>query len=57
MGGSIDHDLEILLKKYPESHGRLILQDLSPTVDPTESLSDGIKAIPLWFFHRTDCQR
>ena len=43
MGGGTGHHLEQLLRKFPESSGHLVLQDLPGTIDSLTSLAPGIQ--------------
>ena len=45
MGGARGHDLETFLKKFPSTHGRLMLQDLPSTIESVVGeLAPAIKA-------------
>ena len=50
VGGSKGHDLERFLDRYPESRGRLVLQDLPGVVEKVEGLSEGIQVMAHDFF-------
>lgn len=50
VGGGKGHDLERLLKQFPNIKGRLILQDLPATISNVKELSAGIQAMPHDFF-------
>ena len=43
MGGGKGRDISQFLAKFPESHGRLVLQDLAGTTDSLEGVADGIE--------------
>lgn len=49
VGGGGGHDLEKFLTRFPESKGRLVLQDLPTTIDNITSL-DGIHCMAHDFF-------
>ena len=50
VGGGEGHDLARFLAKYPESWGRLILQDLPIVLENVKTLDKGIKLMPHDFF-------
>lgn len=50
VGGGKGHDLERFLAKYPQSKGRLILQDLPGVLDNVKQLDEGIKLMSHDFF-------
>ena len=43
MGGGKGRDISRFLARFPESHGRLVLQDLAGTTDSLEGVADGIE--------------
>lgn len=50
VGGGKGHDLERLLSKYPQTKGRLVLQDLPDTINSIEQLSPDIHPMSHNFF-------
>ncbi len=50
VGGNKGHDLERLLHQFPQSKGRLVLQDLPSTISSIQELNPGIRAVPHDFF-------
>ena len=50
IGGARGHDLEAFLKRFPSTHGRLMLQDLPNTIETVDHLAPAIKAIVHDFF-------
>lgn len=50
VGGGQGHDLERFLSKYPQTKGRLILQDLPNSLNTIQQLSPGIHRMPHDFF-------
>jgi hypothetical protein len=50
MGGDRGHDLEIFLKSFPSTHGRLVLQDLPMTIATVPHLTPAIKPTVHDFF-------
>lgn len=50
VGGGKGHDLERFLERFPQTKGRLVLQDLPRTISSIQELSPGIHAMPHDFF-------
>lgn len=50
VGGSIGHDLSEFHRKWSQTPGRLVLQDLPDVVDKAVSLPSRIQAMPHDFF-------
>lgn len=50
VGGGKGHDLERLLSQYPQTKGRLVLQDLPDTINCIQQLSPDIRRMPHDFF-------
>lgn len=50
VGGGKGHDLERFLRKFPQTKGRLVLQDLPSTINSIQQLSPGIRPMPHDFF-------
>lgn len=50
VGGGKGHDLERFLGKYPQTKGKLILQDLPSTIDSIQLLSPDIRPMSHDFF-------
>lgn len=50
VGGGKGHDLERLLSQYPQTKGRLVLQDLPDTINRIQQLSPDIRRMPHDFF-------
>lgn len=50
VGGGKGHDLERLLTHYPQTKGRLVLQDLPSTINCIQQLSPDIRRMPHDFF-------
>ncbi|PMD42041.1 S-adenosyl-L-methionine-dependent methyltransferase [Hyaloscypha variabilis F] len=50
MGGDRGHDLEIFLKRFPSTQGRLVLQDLPMTIATVPHLAPAIKTTVHDFF-------
>ncbi|KAM3065051.1 hypothetical protein ACMFMG_006185 [Clarireedia jacksonii] len=48
--GGIGHDIEAFHKKYPQSKGRLVLQDLPSVIANIKQLDDAISRVPHDFF-------
>ncbi|MCJ1343168.1 hypothetical protein MMC31_001360 [Peltigera leucophlebia] len=50
VGGGKGHDLERFLSKYPQTKGRLVLQDLPSTINSIQQLSPDIRPMSHDFF-------
>ncbi|KAI9684553.1 MAG: hypothetical protein M1822_005641 [Bathelium mastoideum] len=50
MGGARGHGLEAFLRRFPSTHGRLLLQDLPKTIETVDHLAPAIKATVHDFF-------
>ena len=46
VGGNKGHDLELFMARFPQTKGRLVLQDLQNTINNIQNLSPGIQAMP-----------
>lgn len=51
IGGSIGHDIQEFLEKYPSVPGRLVLQDLQPVLDKITTLDKRIEVMAHNFLH------
>lgn len=50
VGGGKGHDLERFLRQYPQTKGRLVLQDLPSALGTIQQLSSDIQSMPHDFF-------
>lgn len=51
VGGGKGHDLEKFSQQFPAAKGRLILQDLPPTLEGIAGLDANVELLPHDFFH------